>query len=125
MFIEISLICKNLTDQICFIEPYLDNYNFLLLASLDLPIVKFYSGFWLSGGNSSFKMLGQYDLEYLTQSNTSVKKTLQDPIDMNFNTSDFQISFGAKYKFLIFNAFLDFTFQEYNTLSMGIATNFR
>ena len=71
------------------------------------------------------KMLGQYDLECLTQSNTPVKKTLQDPIDMNSNTSDFQISFVVKYNFLIFNAFLDFTFQEYNTLSMGIVTNFR
>ena len=97
----------------------LDNYNFLLLASLDLPIVKFYSGIGLSGGNSSFKMLGQYDLEYLTQSNIPIKKTLRDPVDMNFNNSDFQISIGAKYKFFIFNAFLDFTFQEYNTLSMG------
>lgn len=103
----------------------LDNYNFLLLASLDLPIVKFYSGIGLSGGNSSFKMLGQYDLEYLTQSNIPIKKILRDPVDMNFNNSDFQISIGAKYKFFIFNAFLDFTFQEYNTLSMGISTSFR
>ena len=103
----------------------LDNYNFLLLASLDLPIVKFYSGIGLSGGNSSFKMLGKYDLEYLTQSNIPIKKILRDPVDMNFNNSDFQISIGAKYKFFIFNAFLDFTFQEYNTLSMGISTSFR
>ena len=103
----------------------LDNYNILLLASFDLPVLKFYSGIGLNGGNSSFKMLGRYDLDYLTQSNVPIKKTLEDPVDMSFETSDFQITLGAKYRFLIFNAFLDFTFQEYNTLSAGISTNFR
>ena len=103
----------------------LDNYNILLLASFDLPVLKFYSGIGLNGGNSSFKMLGRYDLDYLTQSNVPIKKTLEDPVDMSFETSDFQITLGVKYRFLIFNAFLDFTFQEYNTLSAGISTNFR
>ena len=44
---------------------------------------------------------------------------------MNFKASDFQTTFGAKFKFLIFSAFIDFTFQEYNTLSAGLSANFR
>jgi len=50
---------------------------------------------------------------------------LKDPIDMNFNVSGYQTTVGAKFKFLIFSAFADFTFQEYNTLSVGISVNFR
>ncbi|MAV04693.1 MAG: hypothetical protein CMC31_03445 [Flavobacteriaceae bacterium] len=103
----------------------LNNYNLLLLASFDVLVVNFYGGFGLSGGTSSFKMIGKYDLEYETQSNLPVTRTLIDPIDMNFKASDFQTTFGAKFKFLIFSAFIDFTFQEYNTLSAGLSANFR
>ena len=103
----------------------LNNYNLLLLASLDVLVVNFYGGFGLSGGTSSFKMLGQYDLEYQTQSNIPVTRSLKDPIDMDFNASGFQTTLGAKFKFLIFSAFVDFTFQEYNTLSAGMSVNFR
>jgi len=38
---------------------------------------------------------------------------------------DFQTTLGAKFKFLIFSAFIDFTFQDYKTLSAGISINFR
>ena len=103
----------------------LNNYNLLLLASLDVLVVNFYAGFGLSGGNSSFKMLGQYDLEYQTESNIPFTRYLKDPIDMNFNVSGYQTTIGAKFKFLIFSAFADFTFQDYNTLSAGISVNFR
>ena len=106
-------------------EFSLNNYNLLLLASLDILVVNFYFGFGITGGNSSFKMIGRYDLEYQTQSNVPVNKTIIDPIDMNFDTSNFQTTIGAKYKFLIFSAYIDFSFQQYKTLSVGISTNFR
>ena len=106
-------------------EFSLNNYNLLLLASLDILVINFYFGFGITGGNSSFKMIGRYDLEYQTQSNVPVNKTIIDPIDMNFDTSNFQTTIGAKYKFLIFSAYIDFSFQQYKTLSVGISTNFR
>lgn len=103
----------------------LNNYNLLLIASLDVLVVNFYTGFGFSGGDSSFKMLGQYDLEYQTESNIPITRSLNDPIDMNFNVSGYQTTIGAKFKFLIFSAYADFTFQDYNTLSAGISINFR
>lgn len=103
----------------------LNNYNLLLIASLDVLVVNFYAGFGFSGGDSSFKMLGQYDLEYQTESNIPITRSLNDPIDMNFNVSGYQTTIGAKFKFLIFSAYADFTFQNYNTLSTGISINFR
>lgn len=103
----------------------LNNYNLLLIASLDVLVVNFYAGFGFSGGDSSFKMLGQYDLEYQTESNIPITRSLNDPIDMNFNVSGYQTTIGAKFKFLIFSAYADFTFQDYNTLSTGISINFR
>ena len=103
----------------------LNNYNLLLIASLDVLVVNFYTGFGFSGGDSSFKMLGHYDLEYQTESNIPITRSLNDPIDMNFNVSGYQTTIGAKFKFLIFSAYADFTFQDYNTLSTGISINFR
>ena len=103
----------------------LNNYNLLMLVSFDAPILNFYGSFGYSGGNSTFKMLGEYNLKYTTQNNIPVSKKLIDPIDMSFDVSDFQTSLGIKYKFLIFSASVDYTFQDYNTLSAGMSVNFR
>jgi len=103
----------------------LNNYNLLLLASVDLLVVDFYTSFGYSGGNSSFKLLGNYDLEYNSSSGIPISKSLNDPIDMNFNVSGYKTTIGARFKFLVFSAFADFTFQRYNTLSAGISVNFR
>ena len=103
----------------------LNNYNLLLLASVDLLIFNVYSSFGYSGGNSSFKLLGEYNLEYNSDSGLPITKSLTDPIDMSFNASGYKTTIGAKFKFLVFSAFADFTFQEYNTLSAGISVNFR
>ena len=103
----------------------LNNYNLLLLASIDLLVVDFYTSFGYSGGNSSFKLLGDYDLEYNSSSGFPISKSLNDPIDMNFNVSGYKTTIGARFKFLVFSAFADFTFQGYNTLSAGISVNFR
>ena len=103
----------------------LNNYNLLLLASVDLLIFNVYSSFGYSGGNSSFRLLGEYNLEYDSDSGLPITKSLMDPIDMSFNASGYKTTIGAKFKFLVFSAFADFTFQEYNTLSAGISVNFR
>ena len=103
----------------------LNNYNLLLLASVDLLVVDFYTSFGYSGGNSSFKLLGNYDLEYNSSSGIPISKSLNDPIDMNFNVSGYKTTIGVRFKFLVFSAFADFTFQRYNTLSAGISVNFR
>ena len=103
----------------------LNNYNLLLLASVDLLVVDFYTSFGYSGGNSSFKLLGNYDLEYNSSSGIPISKSLKDPIDMNFNVSGYKTTIGVRFKFLVFSAFADFTFQRYNTLSAGISVNFR
>ena len=103
----------------------LNNYNLLLLASVDLLVVDFYTSFGYSGGNSSFKLLGNYDLEYNSSSGIPISKSLNDPIDMNFNVSGYKTTIGTRFKFLVFSAFADFTFQRYNTLSAGISVNFR
>jgi hypothetical protein len=88
-------------------------------------VVDFYTAFGYSGGSSSFKLLGNYDLEYNSNSDLPITKSISDPIDMSFNVSGYKTTIGARFKFLVFSAFTDFTFQRYNTLSAGISVNFR
>ena len=108
-----------------FSEFSLNNYNLLLICSVDLPIISFYGSFGYSGGSSSFNLKGEYNLNYVTDTNIPIQRKLEDPIQMSFNVNDFQTTFGVKYKFLIFNASLDYTFQNYNTISAGISANIR
>jgi hypothetical protein len=56
--------------------------------------------------------LGNYDLEYNSSSGIPISKSLKDPIDMNFNVSGYKTTIGARFKFLVFSAFADFTFRD-------------
>ena len=111
------------SDQLS--EFSLNNYNVLLVYSIDLPVISFYGSLGYSGGSSSFKMLGEYNLNYVSKNNIPFQRNLVDPINMRFEVNDFQTSLGVKYKFTVFSASLDYTFQNYNTVSIGMAANIR
>ena len=45
------------------------------------------------------------------------KEVSLENVAKEVHMTDFQTTLGAKFKFLIFSAFIDFTFQDYKTLS--------
>lgn len=99
------------------------------LGSLDFPVLSFYAGVGYNKGNSSIKVKGDYILEYEDRSSngntTTYQETITDPIDMNFDVSGMRTTLGVRLNIAFFKAFADYTFQEYNTLSAGIAFSFR
>ncbi len=96
------------------------------IASINFPIINVYGGIGYSGGNSDLKMLGTYDLQYTpVASGPTITETVTDPINLDFKASGFRATLGARLSLGFFKIFGDYTIQEYNTLSAGIAFSFR
>ncbi|WP_299555535.1 DUF6588 family protein [Seonamhaeicola sp.] len=107
----------------------LSSFTAQAIASLNFPIINVYGGVGYTGGNSSLKMLGTYNLDYtITGGPFDGQQAIvpvTDPINMDFDTSGFRATLGARFSLGFFKIFGDYTIQEYNTLSAGMAFSFR
>ncbi len=54
-----------------------------------------------------------------------VPETISNPVSMNFNANGVRGTLGTRLNLGFFKIFADYTFQEYNTLTAGIAFSFR
>ena len=109
-------------------EFKLNAYTAQAIASLNFPIINFYGGIGYSAGTSTLKILGTYELEYETgqpSPNDTITETITDPIGLDFETNGFRATIGTRLSLGFFKIFADYTFQEYNTLSGGIAFSIR
>tara|TARA_B110000483_G_scaffold91486_1_gene112950 strand:+ start:153 stop:1199 length:1047 start_codon:yes stop_codon:yes gene_type:complete len=108
----------------------LDTWTVQALGSLDLKILTFYAGVGYNSGTSNFDVEGDYELTYNIQDSNqnsigSVTENISDPISLGFHSSGTRATVGARLNLLFFKIFADYTIQEYNTASAGIAFSFR
>lgn len=106
----------------------LNAYSVQAIASINFPIINFYGGIGYSGGSSKFKMKGTYNLEYNTgypAPNDTAEVIVTDPINLNFDTKGLKTTLGTRISLGFFKLFADYTLQEYNTITAGIAFSFR
>jgi len=100
------------------------------LGSLDFQIVTLYGGVGYNGGTSTFKVNGDYDLTYQIESSDgtsqgSVVESVSDPISLKFKSTGVRATLGARLNLPFVKIFADYTVQEYNTASLGVAISFR
>lgn len=100
------------------------------IGSLDFKFITFYGSVGYNGGNSSIKMKGRYDLSYDVEDSGgtvigTVDETITDPINLGFEATGVRGTLGARFNFAWFKVFADYTVQEYNTATAGIAFSFR
>lgn len=104
----------------------LNAYTFQAIASIDLPIISVYGGVGYDKGTSTLKLKGTYELEYtMENSNETVKESVKDPLNMDFDANGVRGTLGARLNIGFFKLFADYTVKEYNTVSAGIAFSFR
>jgi len=100
------------------------------LASLDFPIVTLYGGLGYNLGDATTKMKGSYEITYDIEDNngntiSTTSETVTDPINIDFEANGVRATLGARLNLAFFKIFADYTIQEYNTISAGIALSFR
>ena len=104
----------------------ISNYKFKILSSLNLSIFEIYAGIGISGGKSSFELLGNYELElYAADDNNLFNINISDPFRLNYSINELSKNIGLKFKLIFLHAFIDYTFQEYDVISVGALINFR
>ncbi|WP_412986285.1 DUF6588 family protein [Pontimicrobium sp. IMCC45349] len=111
-------------------EFKLNTWTVQALASLDFKIVTLYGGVGYNNGSSSFKMKGDYNLTYDVEDNNgnvigTVSETISNPMNLDFDANGIRGTLGARLNIGFFKIFADYTIQEYNTASAGIAFSFR
>ena len=100
------------------------------IGSLDFKFITIYGSLGYNSGNSSIKMKGTYDLTYDVEDGGgnvvgTVDETIVDPINLDFDANGMRGTLGARFNFAWFKIFADYTIQEYNTATAGIAFSFR
>ena len=102
-------------------------FNFQAIASVNFPIINVYGGIGYSSGTSNLKMTGTYKgtYSYTDATNTTHTKSISlTPPNLKFYASGFRTTLGARLSLGFFKVFADYTLQEYNTISVGIALSF-
>jgi len=100
------------------------------LGSLDFKILTLYGGLGFNGGRSTFKINGDYELSYQIESadgtnQGSIVESISDPVSLNFESSGIRATLGARLNLAFLKIFADYTLQEYNTATLGVAFSFR
>jgi hypothetical protein len=108
-------------------EFRLKSFTVQAIASLNFPIINVYGGIGYNNGSASNKMSGTFTGVYQTgdPSNPTITKSLSVPSDLDFESSGFRTTLGARLSLGFFKIFADYTLQEYNALSLGIAFSVR
>jgi len=75
-------------------------------------------------------MKGDYTLTYDVEDSNgnqigTISETISNPINLDFEANGMRATIGTRLNLSIFKIFADYTFQNYNTATVGIAFSVR
>ncbi|MCD2260974.1 DUF6588 family protein [Psychroserpens luteolus] len=111
-------------------EFKMNTWTIQAIASLDFKIITLYGSVGYNQGKTTAKMKGDYILTYdVVDSNGNVIGTIDEsisnPINLDFEANGMRATLGTRLNIGFFKIFADYTFQDYNTATAGIAFSFR
>lgn len=100
------------------VDIYLNSWNVEALLSTKFPVWNLYGGFGYVNGDSNYALLGNYVIE-------TEQEVLQftNPFDVQGRISGFKGNVGASVRWNRFKFNLDYTFQGFNNLALGLNYN--
>ncbi len=111
-------------------EFKVNTWTIQALGSLDFKIITLYGSVGYNNGKTTAKMKGDYTLTYDIEDGNgnqidTIDETVSDPININFKANGMRATIGTRLNLSIFKIFADYTFQKYNTATIGIAFSVR
>ncbi|MEH6538216.1 MAG: DUF6588 family protein [Psychroserpens sp.] len=108
----------------------MNTWTIQAIASLDFKIITFYGSVGYNNGKTTVKMKGDYILTYDIEDSSgnvigSIDESISNPINLDFEANGMRATIGTRLNLGFFKIFADYTLQEYNTASAGIAFSFR
>ncbi|MFD0933408.1 DUF6588 family protein [Psychroflexus salinarum] len=100
------------------IRTDIDSWHYALIASTKLPVINFYGSIGTVSGSADTRLKGEYTV------NTGVSQiqgaTLVDPLNINYSVNGFRATLGTKLSLAFFKLNIDYSFQEFNSLNVGV-----
>ncbi len=101
-------------------------YTFQVIGSVNLKLIEFYGAVGYNTAKMDVDIKGSYELEYTEEiSGLTVSESVTDPVSIDFDASGIRATIGTRLNLGFFKIFGDYTIQEYNTITGGIAFSFR
>ncbi|NBC58194.1 MAG: hypothetical protein GVY05_07935 [Bacteroidetes bacterium] len=101
------------------VESEAESWLFGAIVSTKLPVINFYGSVGYITGDAKTSLLGQYNLD--TGINSVDNEVLVDPFSVSSDVSGARATLGFKLKLAFFRLHADYSFQEFNTASVGIS----
>ncbi len=98
------------------IDTRLDTWAFDFILSTKLPVINFYAGGGYVTASSRYALLGQYQVN----SGQNAGETISDPIRGTSRINGYRATLGTRFSLGVFKLFADYSFQEFNTVSVGM-----
>lgn len=99
------------------IETQLEIWSLDAIVSTKLPVINFYGGLGYVKASSRFSMMG----EFILDEGFNKGQTIIDPFSTSSSVTGFRGTLGTKLTLGFFRLFADYSIQEFNTLSVGMA----
>ena len=103
------------------------NYGLGVLGSLDLKLVSLYASITQVYSKSSLSINGSYRLNYEVSNDEIGTATFQveDPVSINNNLNFIRKNIGLAFNFAFYNLYVDYSFQRYNSVNLGVSLGLR
>lgn len=103
-------------------------FTFQVLAGVNYKFIEFYGSLGYNKAALDLDLKGTYSLDLNGLSDIpgeEIRSELEDPISLEFDASGLRATIGTRLNLGFFKIFGDYTIQEYNTITGGIALSFR
>ena len=109
------------------VDLRVSNYGLGLLGSVDLKIVSVYASIMQVYSKSSLNIKGSYELNYETSSDEigSVAFQVQNPVSIDNKLNFVRKNIGFAFNFAFYNLSVDYSFQQYNSINLGVSIGLR
>ena len=111
---ENNSIVQSISDQK--VESEMDSWNYAALVSTKLPVINFYGSIGYINSTSSSDLIGTYQINDGPLSG----QTIEDPISISSDASSVQATLGFKLSLAFFKINGQYSFQKYDTVSLGL-----
>ncbi len=104
----------------------MNNYSANIISSIDLKLITFYTSVGYSKGVSNLSILGSYELSYnISDTSEVIVFNVVDPLKVEWEKESLRGNAGLSFNLPGIKLFADYTFQEYNSLTVGASIGIR
>ncbi len=95
-----------------------------LLVGTEFPVVALYGGVGYGRVKSSFDLKGDFTV-YDFSGGSTVSTIITNPLSLNYNHEGLDYNVGLRLKLMFLTLHADYTFSDYQSLTVGVGLSFR